>query len=72
MKVDGLKAAWGCPIVARQQIGQFSGGVLTPGTMANLDCLGKGPEGRFRIGKKVCYPVDSLIAWIDSRTEEVG
>ena len=74
MKIDGLKLreAWGSSIVARREIKKFSGGALNPGTMANFDCLGTGPAGRFKVGRKVCYPIDEVISWVEDRTEEVG
>jgi len=57
---------WPSAVVARSQVGQFSGGVLTPKYMANLDSIGVGPE-RIRIGRKVVYPVHSLVKWLKSR-----
>lgn len=62
-----LKANWPSAIVARAQIGKFTGGLIAPGTVANLDALGQGPEGAFRIGRKIAYPVDALITWLESR-----
>ena len=59
---------WPSAIVSRQEVGKFSGGALNPGTLANLDCQNKGPEGRMRIGKKVCYPAKSLARWIQKNT----
>ena len=55
------------PIVARQSIGKLTGGIIQPGTCANLDCLGLGPEGRFLIGKKVVYPRDAFLKWLEAR-----
>lgn len=66
---DELKRSWGSPIVARDQISRFSGGLLHPRTMSNLDSRGLGPKGRFRVGKKIAYPVDSVIEWLKERSE---
>jgi hypothetical protein len=55
---------WPSNIVARTDVRAFSGGVLHPRTMANLDSAGRGPAGRFKIGKKTVYPVDSLIEYL--------
>lgn len=58
--------AWPAPIVARTEISKFSGGLLSSRYLANLDSKGEGPP-RIRIGRKVGYPVDSLIKWLESR-----
>ncbi len=65
-----MKKAWPSAIVARSEIGRFSGGILTPGNLANLDCLGEGPE-RIRIGRKVAYPVDTLISWLAKKSTKL-
>jgi hypothetical protein len=64
-----LKTSWGAPYVERQKVSEFSGGILHPRTMSNLDARDEGPPGRFRIGKKIAYPVDSLISWMEARAE---
>lgn len=61
---------WHAPVVVRTEVGKFSGGLLHPRTMANIDSRGEGPE-RIRFGKKVAYPVDSLISWMEKRFEGV-
>ncbi len=66
-----LAEKWPSPFVAREEINKFSGGILNQKYLANLDSQGKGPEGRIRIGRKIAYPVVSLIAWLESRTELV-
>ena len=48
---------WPSPYVARSEVKRFSGGILNPKYMANLDCRGEGPTGRIRVGRKVAYPV---------------
>ena len=37
---DDLKTKWPSAIVARTEIGRFSGGMLSPGYLANLDSIG--------------------------------
>jgi len=67
--LDQLAKHWSSPVVARtvKDLHAFAGGGLpSKGTMANLDSLGEGPP-RFRIGKKVVYPVDTLIDWMKRR-----
>jgi hypothetical protein len=61
---------WKAPAVARtdEALAAFSGGTLPKArTMANLDSLGKGPKGRFRVGRCVAYPVSSLLRWMAER-----
>lgn len=64
---EKLKSKWGSAIVARSQIREFTGGAISPGTMANADSQGAGPEGRFQIGRKTVYPVDALLEWLRER-----
>ena len=61
---------WSCTFVPRSQVPKFTGGLYTVGTMANADCLGKGPEGGFRLGKQWCYPVSGLVSWLVSKLEK--
>lgn len=69
---ERLASAWPSPLVARSEVGRFSGGLLTPRYLANLDCRGEGPSGRFYVGRKVCYPVYELVEWIQSRAVVPG
>jgi len=64
-----LKERWPSSLVSRDKILEFSGGTIHPRTIANLDALGQGPKERLRIGKKVVYHVDSLIKWLEERSE---
>ncbi len=60
---------WPAPVVGRNEkdLRDFSGGALPVArTMANFDSKGEGPP-RFRIGKRVVYPVDTLIEWMKQR-----
>lgn len=62
-----LGTKWPSSIVARAEIGKFSGGLISPGTLANLDSVGEGPAGGFYVGRKKAYTVDDLIPWLESR-----
>ena len=64
-----LAESWGAPIVARSDVGKFSGGVLNPRTMANLDCLGKGP-GKIAVRGKICYATRELVDWMRGDPQE--
>lgn len=65
---NSLAEKWKSAIVAREKIGEFTGGTISPGRIANLDCVGQGPRERIRIGRKVCYPVQPLIDWLIQRS----
>jgi hypothetical protein len=69
--LSSLKQSWQSPFVAREQVSLFSGGTLNPRTLANHDSQSTGPEGRIRIGRKVVYPVDSLIFWMEQRSKKL-
>lgn len=68
---SSLKDSWKSSFVARDEVATFSGGILHPRTMANLDCKGEGPRGRIRMGRVVAYPVDDLVEWMESRAVSV-
>jgi hypothetical protein len=63
-----LAARWPSPLVAREKVSEFSGGIVTPKTLANLDSIGEGPKGRIICGRKIAYPVDQLVTWLESRS----
>ncbi|MEA2082830.1 MAG: hypothetical protein U9O82_01025 [Thermodesulfobacteriota bacterium] len=63
-----LKKNWPSAIVSRTAIYEFSGGIFSEKYLANLDSIGKGPK-RGRIGRKVFYKVDDLVAWMELRLE---
>lgn len=60
---------WPSTVVARTEIRNFTGGLYSPGRLANLDSLGEGPREKVRVGRKVCYPVTSLIEWLEERSK---
>lgn len=63
---EQLVEAWPSPLVARSEVGKFSGGLLHPRTMANEDSRGNGPI-RIIVGRKVAYPTKQLAEWMRSR-----
>lgn len=67
-----LLQKWPSEIVARTEIPRFSGGAVAAGTVANADCLGVGPKGRFTIGRKVCYPAASVVDWLREKARPAG
>jgi hypothetical protein len=68
---SSLRDRWPSTFISRDRVSEFTGGAINPRTLANLDSLGKGPAGRFRLGKKVCYPMESFITWLESRCKEL-
>ena len=62
-----MAARWPSTIVAREKIGEFTGGTISPAYMANLDAKGLGPARRIRIGRKAAYSVEDLVAWLEDR-----
>jgi hypothetical protein len=60
---------WPSSIVARSAIEEFTGGLLKPSHMANLDHLGQGPPHFRGVTKKVFYEVESLVDWMRQRFE---
>lgn len=59
---------WASPSVARSKVGIFTGGAITPKSMANLDSLGEGCPERVTINGHICYPVDSFVSWLRDRS----
>ena len=65
---DELAARWPSPIVARKEVGRFSGGVLNPRSMANFDSL-REHTGKIQIGpRQVAYDVEKLVLWMRNRS----
>lgn len=71
LNFEKLAEKWPSDWVARKESKAFSGGLLNPKTLANHDSNGSGVEGRFRIGRQVVYPVNSLIDWMRARFEPI-
>ncbi len=68
---EKLIESWPSPIVARAEVGRFSGGLLHPRTLANLDALGVGP-GKIVVGRRVAYDRDALAKWVEDRSTVQG
>lgn len=69
---EKMLAKWPSAAVAQTEIGRFSGGVLHSETMSNLCSRGEGPEGRYRVGRKVFYDAELLVKWLQDRMVEGG
>ncbi len=56
------------PFVARNhpRFRELTG--YSPRTIANMDCLGKGPKKRIMLGNTVAYDRESLVEWLEERS----
>ena len=61
---NDMVARWPSSIVARAEVKNFTGGGISPKTIANADSEGNGPATRLLIGRRVCYPVSDLVEWL--------
>lgn len=61
---------WPSSIVARAEVKNFTGGAISPKTVANADSQRKGPKNRLIIGRRVCYPVQDFINWLRDTEKE--
>lgn len=66
-----LERRYGAPFVPREQkaLDRATGGAISAKTLANLDSLGRGPSGRVRIGRRICYPSADFFAWLVGRMQ---
>jgi len=62
---------WPSSIVARTEIEAFTGGAMKEKYCANLDSAGLGCPGRFRLGRKVVYPIAELVKWLEDRSTTI-
>jgi len=68
--LSAMADKWPSAIVSREKVGDFTGGLMSPRYLANLDSIGEGPES-FRVGRKRAYRVDALIQWLEHRSQRV-
>ena len=65
--IEEMAQRWGSNVVARKEIERYTGGAITAKTAANLDSMGTGCPGRFRLGGAVVYPTINMTPWLKSR-----
>jgi len=53
------------PVIAREEVGNFLGGLVRPQTLNNADKAGKGPRFRLHVGRKVVYETPYLLEWVE-------
>ncbi len=56
LPIQAMYDAWPFPHVTRPDLKKFTGNAYNGRSAANMDCLGTGIKGRFRIGKVTAYP----------------
>lgn len=66
---DEMSDKWPSEIIARTEIKVFTGGLISPGYLANLDSRGEGPIGRIKVGRKTSYRKKSLVKWLRERSK---
>jgi hypothetical protein len=64
---EELKDKWPSTVVARDRVEEFTGGLICRGTITNLDSRGEGPPRFYITPRKVGYPVDTFIQWLEER-----
>ncbi len=58
---------WPSAVVARREVGTFTGGLIKPKYLANQDSLKLGPSERIEAFGRVAYPVSSFVDWLRNR-----
>lgn len=58
------------PILSRTEVPKLTGGLISAGRLANMDCLGQGPR-RITLGRKVGYTRADFIAWMRARGGQI-
>ncbi|SMF44044.1 hypothetical protein [Desulfovibrio gilichinskyi] len=52
------------PVLCRQGVEKYTGGLIKAQTMRRMDCQGTGPlEGRFKRNRKVFYTREPFVDW---------
>lgn len=62
--VKKMADKWPSGIVARKDIDKFTGGLISPKTMLNIDGKGEGPKERISNGNRVAYEMSVLCDWL--------
>lgn len=63
-----LIARWGRPLVKRSEVTEFSCGLLSPKTLANLAAKGEGPPC-YHVSRYVVYEATELASWLDQKSK---
>ena len=60
---------WSAGYIVRDQIAEFTGGAYSSRYFANLDSRREGVQNSFKVGRRQCYPIESLVNFLISRLE---
>ena len=52
------------PVIAREKVPWFLGGIVSRAVLANEDSAGTGPKEAYKVGVKTVYPTRPLLEWI--------
>ena len=67
-KLRHIFTNWKSPFIERSEFCKLTGGMINHKTLRNLDSQGEGIPGKIRVSaKKVVYPVENAIAWLETR-----
>jgi hypothetical protein len=67
-----MASRWPSTVVARSEIPAFTGGMMSEKYISNLDSSGDGPANVIKCGKKIVYPINDLITWLEKRSSPRG
>lgn len=59
---------WEGEIIARTEVKRFTGGMLSPGYIANLDAKGEGPPGKIKFKGRIGYDKTLFVQWMRNRS----
>ena len=56
-------------VISRAEVPKLTGGLISAGRLANLDCLGQGPRRLMAGGlRRVSYTRGDFLAWLSQRS----
>ena len=58
--------------ILRTDLTEKTGGLLHSRTAANLDSMGQGIPGRIKMNKKVAYPVQNIVKFLEQKYRVVA
>ena len=62
-----LNQAFPLGLIPRKKMGEATGGLLNPRTLANEDCLKTGIEDPVMVGRQICYHVDNVVNYLEKK-----
>lgn len=60
------------PIITRPELGRLTTGIISAGSIANLDAAKKGIPGSFMLNGKRAYPTKNAQAWLIAKVEKIS